>query len=167
MDNDISNCRIENLCFLTCDENKAKGFTVDKLSKEKTHIALTLYKDFSTSLFQIAIAFNYPAKGKIMELNNEKQLIDLVYLLYDSEYEIVLNDARKILYDYKRDYTFELEKLCCADYHIEGCYGEQPSLEAYDKYIEGNQNSMIVYIVKEPIRENWTLEIKEKSIIFR
>lgn len=35
MDNNGYNCCIENLCFLASDENKAKGMTVDKLSREK------------------------------------------------------------------------------------------------------------------------------------
>lgn len=35
MDNNGYNCCIDNLYFLISDENKAKGMTVDKLSKEK------------------------------------------------------------------------------------------------------------------------------------
>jgi len=42
MDNNGYNCCIENLCFLTSDENKAKGMAVDKLSREKMHIAVWL-----------------------------------------------------------------------------------------------------------------------------
>ena len=37
-------------------------------------------------------------------------MIDLAYLLYDRDYPEVINDARTILYDYKRDFTFEPEK---------------------------------------------------------
>ena len=55
MDNDGHNCCIENLCFLISDENKAKGMTVDKMSSDKSHIALSMFKDFDTKLFQITI----------------------------------------------------------------------------------------------------------------
>lgn len=40
MDNNGRNCCIDNLFFLLENENKAKGFTVDQYSEEKTHIAL-------------------------------------------------------------------------------------------------------------------------------
>lgn len=99
--NDGFNCCINNLCFLIEDENKAKGMTVDKLSKEKSHIALSLYKDFSTGLIQISVFFNYPAITKIEGLK-KPAMIDLAHLLYDVEYEMVLNDARTILYEYRR-----------------------------------------------------------------
>lgn len=166
MDNDGHNCSINNLCFLASDENKAKGLTVDKLSKEKTHIALSLYKDFHTGLFQILIDFNYPAKAKISTLQRSA-VIDLAYLLYESEYEMVLNDARKILYDYRREYIFEPEKLHNVDYHIEGSYGEQGDLEIYNQYIAGGHGYGIVYMVKAPLIENWTLETKEELFYLR
>lgn len=62
MDGNGYNCCIDNLCFLLDNENKAKVYTVDKYSKEKTHIALAMYRDFLTKHIQIAIVFNYPAK---------------------------------------------------------------------------------------------------------
>lgn len=62
MDNDGHNCCIDNLCFLIADENKAKGMTLDKMSADKSHIALSMFKDFETQLFQMTIVFNYPAK---------------------------------------------------------------------------------------------------------
>lgn len=136
MDNNGYNCCINNLSFLTSDENKAKGMTVDKLSKEKSYLALSLYKDFSTHLYQMTLFFNYPAVAKISNLKSPA-VIELAYLLYDKEYEIVLNDARKVLYDYRRDYSFEPEKLSDIDFHIEGCYGYHCSKETYDEYING------------------------------
>jgi len=166
MDNDGYNCCIDNLCFLASDENKAKGMTVDKLSKEKTHIALSLCKDFHTDLIQILIDFNYPAKAKISTLQRPA-VIDLAYLLYDLEYEMVLNDARKILYDYRREYIFEPEKLHNIDYHIEGCYGEQGSLERYNRYIAGGHGYGVVYMIKSPLIKNWTLETKKEFLYLR
>lgn len=166
MDNDGFNCCINNLCFLIGDENKAKGMTVDKLSKEKEHMALSLYKDFTTELIQIAVFFNYPAVARIKGLE-KPALIDLVHLLYDCEYEMVLNDARTILYDYRRDYSFEPEMLHHTDYHIEGCYGEPCPVEVYDKYIAGGHGYGVVYIVNAGPIDNWTLDKKRQFFYLR
>lgn len=124
-------------------QDKAKGFTADQYSEEKTHMALTLCRDFNTGHFQITIVFNYPAIAKINTLESPA-MIDLAYLLYDRDYPEVINDARTILYDYKRDYTFEPEKLHFADYHIEGAYGIPVSKESYDRYICGEYGHAIV-----------------------
>lgn len=58
MNNNSTNSNISNLCFLSSDENKAKGMTVDKLSARHELIALSMYKDFDTGLFQTTIVFN-------------------------------------------------------------------------------------------------------------
>lgn len=154
MDNNSFNCRIDNLSFLSSYENKAKGMNVDRLSATKTHIALTFYKDFHTELIQIAIAFNFPAIAKIKNLSSPA-VIDLAYLLYDREYELVLNDARTILYDYIRDGTFEPEMMHDIDYHIEGAYGVPVNREAYDRYIEGGHGHTVCYFTKVAPLENW------------
>lgn len=159
MDNNGFNCEIDNLSFLLSDENKAKGLTVDKLSKTKTHIALSMFNDFSTGLKQISIVFNYPAKAILSSLE-KPAAIDLACLLYKSKYEIVINDARKILYDYYDTYTFDIEKLNFDDYHIEGCYGTPCPVERYDKYISGEHNSPVCFFVKKGKISNWTLEDK-------
>lgn len=67
MDNDGHNCCIDNLSFLLSDENKAKGMTVDKMSADRSYIALSMFKDFDTQLFQITISFNYPATAVNIE----------------------------------------------------------------------------------------------------
>lgn len=157
MDNNGFNCEIDNLAFLLSDENKAKGLTVDKLSKAKTHIALSMLSDFDTGLKQISIAFNYPAKAIISSLE-KPAVIELAFLLYKSKYEIVINDARKILYDYYDNYSFDAEKLNFDDYHIEGCYGTQCPIERYNKYILGEHNSPIFFFVKQSKIPNWTLD---------
>lgn len=74
MDNDGHNCCIDNLCFLIADENKAKGMTLDKMSADKSHIALSMFKDFETQLFQMTIVFNYPAKLILSNLEKKLQL---------------------------------------------------------------------------------------------
>lgn len=166
MDNNGHNCCINNLFFLTSDENKAKGLTVDKMSKKRTHMALSLYKDFETGYFQITIVFNYPAIAKIEGLERPAK-IDLACLLYDCEYELVLNDARKILYDYRRDYTFEPERLHDIDFHIEGAYGTPCSIESYDKYMEGNHGHTVFYFNRKAPIPNWTLSNKREFFHLR
>lgn len=61
MDNNSTNCCIDNLCFLPNAYNKAKGLTFDQENEDKRFIALTITKDFYTKLYQITIKFNYPA----------------------------------------------------------------------------------------------------------
>ena len=63
-------------------------------------------------------------------------------------YEMVINDARMILYDYRHEYVFKPEKLHDADFHIEGSFGIPALIEMYNKYIEGRQGHTVVYICK-------------------
>lgn len=161
MDNDGYNCCINNLAFLLSDENKAKGMTVDKMSADKTHIALSLYTDFETQLKQITIIFNYPAKAVISSLNRPA-VIEMVYLLYDTEYEIVLNDARQILYDYRRDFSFEPEKLHNVDFYIEGQYGIALPVEYYDEYLKGGHGHAVCFFAKRAPIQDWTLDNKRQ-----
>ena len=46
MDGDGFNCNINNLCFLSRNENVAKGNTLDIECKNTEHIALKMFKDF-------------------------------------------------------------------------------------------------------------------------
>ena len=166
MDNDGFNCSISNLCFLTSDENKAKGLTLDKMSKEKFHIALSLYKDFNTQLIQITIVFNYPAVAKIHSLK-APAVIELAYLLYDSPYELVINDARMILYEYKYDYSFSPDNLHNVDYHIEGSYGKPIPIEVYDEYIRGEHGHTVFFFNKKAALRGWTLDTNRKFFHLR
>lgn len=158
MDNNGFNCQIENLCFLNRGENVAKGQTLDKYSEDKRYIALNLFKDFSTQLYQISIFFNYPAVLKSEDI--EGAVVDLAYLLYDEDYELVINDARHILLEYDKHKTFSPKKLSFADYHIEGSYGKPWPLDMYDEYIKGEHGHGVVFIEKSHMKENWTLENK-------
>ena len=59
MDNNGFECRIENLYFLAKNENTAKGLTLDiQIEEMRPRIALSIYRDFSTGLFQITMFFN-------------------------------------------------------------------------------------------------------------
>lgn len=156
MDNNSMNCNIENLSFLMEDENKAKGFTLDKKSKEKTFIALSMFKDFETELFQISIFFNNPAS---LEIDNLKApvIVRLVYLLYDTKYEIVINDARTILNDYYTYLKFNPNKLDIVDFHIEGEVGKPISCEQYAEYMAAVMKSGhgFAQIVKKNYIKGW------------
>jgi hypothetical protein len=154
MDNDGHNCCIDNLCFLVGDENKAKGMTVDKMSADKSHIALSMFKDFDTQLFQITIFFNYPATANISILDRPA-VIELAYLLYDCEYEMVINDARTILYDYRKNFSFAPEMLHYIDYHIEGTYGKAIPVEVYDEFQKGNHGHGVVSFIKRGLIRGW------------
>lgn len=159
MDNEGHNCCIDNLCFLVSDENKAKGMTVDKMSKDRSHIALTMFKDFRTQLFQMTIHFNYPATAVITELT-KPTVIELAYFLYDCEYEMVINDARSILYDYRRNFTFQPGKLHFIDYDIEGTYGKAWPIEKYDEYLAGKHGHGVALFVRRAPLRDWNRDTK-------
>lgn len=166
MDNDGHNCCIDNLSFLPSDENKAKGMTVDKMSADRRYIALSMYKNFETQLFQITIFFNYPAKIVNIENLDKPAVVNLVYLLYDSEYEIVINDARAILYDYRRDYSFDPNRLHFIDYHIEGMYGKAYPLEVYEEYLSGKHGHVVARFIKKASLQGWDKDNKQNFLKF-
>ena len=129
-------------------------------------MALTLCRDFETKHFQITIVFNYPAIAKISTVESPA-VIDLAYLLYDRDYPEVINDARTILYDYKRDFTFEPEKFHVADYHIEGAYSLPVSKEAYDRYIEGGHGHTVFFFNKKAPMLGWKAEEQRRFFHLR
>jgi len=165
MDNNKFNCQIENLCFLNRGENVAKGQTLDKYSKDKRYIALNLFKDFYTQLYHISVFFNYPAVLNCDE--TDEAVIDLAYLLYDEDYEFVINDARHILLEYNKHKTFSPQKLSFVDYHIEGAYGKPTPFAVYDEYVNGSHGHTVFYIEKSSMIENWTLENKQNFFHLR
>ena len=167
MDGDGFNCQIENLCFLPYGENIAKGHTLDKYTQDKRYIALNLFKDFQTQLYQITIAFNYPAKLICDDVSNA--VVDLAFLLYDKDtpYEIVINNARHIMLEYSYYKTFTPSKLNFIDFQIEGEYRQQSPIQLYESYINGAHQSHIAYMEKKHMIENWTMENKISKYIMR
>lgn len=77
------------------------------------------------------------------------------------------NDARAILYDYRRDYSFVPEMLHNVDYHIEGCYGTPWPIEVYNRYIAGGHGHGVVIIHKKAPISNWTLDDKRHFFYLR
>lgn len=164
MDNVSSNCCIDNLCFLSSAYNKAKGLTFDQENKDKRFIALTMFKDFNTGLYQITIMFNYPATLHLTDFEYPS-VVELAYLLYEGDYRKVIADAQDILLDYKEDYTFNPEKLRAIDYHIEGCVGKVAPPEVHEEYLAGNHNHGVVFFNRIAPRKDWTTDKKEEFFV--
>ena len=168
MDNDGHNCCIDNLWFLVEDENKAKGFTVDKSGADKRYIALSMYKDFETQLFQITIVFNYPARLVNIEGQNRNAVVEIAFLLYDCDYEMVINDARAILYDYYYGgYSFDPNRLHFIDYDIEGTFGTVWPIEAYDEYLKGKHGHVVGGFAKKAPLQGWGKNSKKEILYLR
>lgn len=118
MDNDGFNCYLENLCFIPKERNTAKGLTYDKKRAEAIDmLALNIFKDFETQLFQITIAFNKPTGYKI---NDQLVVITDTKLLYENDFERTLFDAEKILHEFTKYGFVDTNKLN----HIEMEYNE-------------------------------------------
>ena len=164
MDNVSSNCCIDNLCFLSSAYNKAKGLTFDQDNKDKRFIALTMFKDFNTGLFQITIMFNYPATLCLTGFEYQS-VIELAYLLYEGDYRKVIADAQDILLDYKEDYTFKPEKLRAIDYHIEGRVGKVAPPEVHEEYLSGKHNHGVVFFNRVAPRIDWKKDKKEEYFV--
>ena len=164
MDNDSHNCCINNLSFLSNAYNKAKGLTFDQENKAKEFIALTMFKDFFTGLYQITIMFNYPAT-LVVDGFDTPSVIELAYLLYEGDYRKVIADAEDILRDYKEDYTFNPEKTRAIDYHIEGCVGKTLPLEVHEEYLSGKHGHTVCYFTRRAAIQNWTKDTKETYFV--
>jgi hypothetical protein len=93
LDNDGFNCDISNLFILKKVKNTYKGWNFDKEANEALPIiALKIYHILSNETFQITIAFNQSFVNK-----ETGKALETIKLLYDYNYEIVLQDAEQIL----------------------------------------------------------------------
>ena len=107
MNNDHTDCRISNLEFLKKSYNTAKGQSFDVDAKElKWRIAVNLFKDFSTGCYQITIGCNDNIIFK--DIDGSFKYVNVVRLLYDCDYSIVINDAENILREYDTAGTISL-----------------------------------------------------------
>lgn len=109
IDNNGFNCRVSNLWFIPNDLNKAKGLTFDKRRKEMVDdLTLTFYKDLKTGQFQITIAFN---KEYVYQFVDKYIQVERAYYVYEDDFELVLNDAAKILQQVQKNCEFDETKL--------------------------------------------------------
>lgn len=109
MDNNGFNCKISNLEFLLKPRNTAKGLTIDQsISDLQLRIAIGIYKDFTTGMYQIGLGFNDP----IYKISGDQYLpVQSLYFLYSSDYEEVLLDAERIISDYTKHNRIDLNRL--------------------------------------------------------
>lgn len=165
MNNNGLDCRICNLEFLSSHHNVAKGQILDVESeKMRMHIALNIFKDFTTGLYQISIGFNdniyfYNAKTK------EARLINTLFLLYDCDYRLVIYDAEKILTQYQIEKKFGLGNLSFIDYKCEYPPEIQFTEKEIDEIINGNRwyierNGELYFV---PGKHNWILSAHYKE----
>lgn len=93
LDNNGFNCDISNLYFLKKIKNTYKGWNFDKeVVRTMPIIALRIYHIIENRTFQIAIVFNQSFVGE-----TSRKILDTIRLLYNYNYEIVLQDAEQIL----------------------------------------------------------------------
>lgn len=132
------------------------------MSADKSYIALSMSMNFETQLYQINIFFNYPATAVNFENLDKPAVIELAHLLYDCEYEMVINDARTILYDHRRDYSFDPNRLHFIDYYIEGTYGKAYPAEMHEEYLSGKHGHGVALFAKRAPLRGWNKENKKE-----
>lgn len=142
LDNDGFNCDISNLFILKKIKNTYKGWNFDKQAKDALSIiALKIYHMLSNRTFQITIAFNQ----SFVNPSSKKEL-STIRLLYDYNYEIVLQDAEQILEsiivtgtvnfeEWKELYRFKDIKI---DYSPDIELTEEEKKQGYGTLIERN-----------------------------
>ncbi len=116
LNNDGFDCRIQNLEFLQDAENKAKGLTIDQqINDIREKIAISMFKDFSTGLYQLTLGFN-------QEVGEYKDgyiyPVTAVKFLYKGDYIEVINDVRKIILDYSLYKRIDTPKLNYIDKEV-------------------------------------------------
>lgn len=145
MNNDGMDCRISNLEFLAKNFNTAKGQTFDISSKiMQEHLAVNIFKDMSTNNYQISIAFN----DAIYEINSEtgeKRFVNAIYLLYNSDYRMVILDAEHILMKYETENKFSFNGLSFIDKKIEYA----PNYELTEKELYEIKNNGRCFIFRD------------------
>lgn len=106
LDNNGFNCEIFNLCYLKKIKNTYKGWYFDKFASDKTIIALSMYHFPNNKTFQITIGFNLPFR----DIKSNK-CIQKIAFLYSYDYEIVLQDAEKMLEKIIEEKGFDLREF--------------------------------------------------------
>lgn len=143
LNNDGMDCRISNLEFLAQNHNTAKGQTYDVEShKMIPHLAVNIFKDFSTGNYQITIGFN-DSVYQIDPGTGKKKFINAIYLLYKADYRIVILDAERILLKYNTEHPFTLAGLSFVDCKVEYSLDIELSEEELHE-IANNKRSMII-----------------------
>lgn len=108
-DNNGFNCLIENLSFLNKKRNtsKAFGFDISRIDF-LDNVAINIFKDFKTQNYQITLGFNNPYN---LIIDNNEISLAAMYLFYDDNFNIVINDATNILDNFEAYGELCLNKL--------------------------------------------------------
>ncbi|EYE87246.1 hypothetical protein Q428_14350 [Fervidicella metallireducens AeB] len=170
LDNDGFNCDISNLFILKDIKNTYKGWHFDKESKIALPIlALKIYHIMENRTFQITIVFNQTF------INSKNKTLDTIRLLYDYNYEIVLQDAEQILESIVKTghINFERWKSLYRFNDIELTYASQIELSEEEKKQEygtliyregkayillGQSENSIGLMNSIPYKANWNLK---------
>lgn len=112
MNNDHMDCRICNLEFYKHSRNIAKGHYLDKEAPLNRGIAISIFKDFTTACYQITIGCNDTIKS------DDGRYVNVVKLLYNCQYPIVVLDAEKIITQYEAEHKITLSGLSFCDFRI-------------------------------------------------
>ena len=119
LDNDGLNCTFENLHIVSGDMNKAKAFSIDKISIENESIndippyVLDVYYLHKKKLFQMQIFMN----DDILSFHDGKA-VEILYCLYDSfedlfiDWFYLLNQKKNRTFDYR---TFHAKNVKAQD----------------------------------------------------
>lgn len=169
LNNNHMDCRISNLEFLKHNRNVAKGQYLDKESEEmRKNIALSIFKDFSTGLYQITIACNNDIV--LVDCTGKIQLIDAIRLLYNCIYEEVILDAERILTQYDENNNVNLMNLHYCDIEIRetkavGFTEEEAMKDFIEKegviYINTGKGNVIFY--SEAYTKGWIPSLTKKT----
>lgn len=110
-DNNGLNCDIRNLSFCNKFKNSAKGLTYDKdRLKIMNKVAVNIFKDFETQLYQITFAFN----ERFFIIENGKPIeISHLFLLYENHFNTIINDATSIVEQIDEGRKINFKKLNC------------------------------------------------------
>jgi len=106
LDNNGFNNRISNLFALKQIKNTYKGWHLDKIiRKSKPIIALRIYHMIDNKTFQITIGLN-----TVFASDEQDVSISTIKLLYEYDYEVVLQDAELLIERIVRDKVINFSK---------------------------------------------------------
>jgi len=178
LDNDGFNCDISNLFILKKVKNTYKGWNFDKEAQEALPIiGLRIYHILSNRTFQITIAFNQ----SFVNAKSEKAL-STIRLLYDYNYEIVLQDAEQILesiietgnIDFNKWRELYRYKDIRISYEEDIELTEEEKKQGYGTLIErngkyylliGQSEDSIGFINSIPYEKDWDQEVRHNAIL--
>lgn len=119
-DNNGFNCSIENLSFLSKKRNTSKGLVYDiERVNSLDNVAINIFKDFETQNYQITLGFN--TLYNLVTGNGEEISLASMFLVYDDNFKIVINDATNILDLLESNGELDINKLNFKNWTYDEC----------------------------------------------